>query len=245
MTNTNKLNHHRSVWVVVWATIFLVLAVMSGLALLFLDVAKEKEIDEKVAQHHEELQVSTEPVSEQQINQYTPNAFDKPQSIIISSLGIKARTVEVGLMNANKEGAQQMDSPKNIHDVGWYNCRIGATGRNVCDKYVSPEVDNGVLATVLNGHSCQGRGCIFDKLDQIGIGSEIIITMGSGNQYKYIVQSVEVIDLDKLDMDKVLSRVEVNRPGLNLISCIGQWSGHDSRGKSTMNQRVVVYSVLE
>ena len=75
-------------------------------------------------------------------------------------------------------------------------------------------------------------------------GDEIKVTMGDDAVVTYVVDEVEVVDLDDLDMKKAMSAYQLGKPGLNFITCDGSWSATDSRGVVTMNRRVVVYSSL-
>ncbi|MDO4271732.1 MAG: class F sortase [Candidatus Saccharibacteria bacterium] len=199
-------------------------------------------------QRDEALGISSEEVSSEDKKKHHVDSGDKPRLISIAKAGVnQARIQEVGLLAPSADGSQQMDVPKNIHDVGWYNCQINPIVENRCDNYVAPASDNTVNATVMDGHSCGGAatGCVFDKVGQLTAGDEIVVEIGNGSTVTYVIDLVEIVDLADVDMTKVMKPYQKDTPGLNLITCDGTWTSRDSRGVTTMNKRIVVYSSLK
>lgn len=214
-----------------------------------LDRYKRYRSEQEARAKHEravQLGLSDEPVTPEDKASYTVDANDKPRSLTIAKAGVdKARIQEVGLLSPASDGSQQMDAPKNIHDVGWYNCQLNPVAAKRCANYSSPAGSNDQVAAVIDGHSCGGDGCVFDKLSSLAKGDIIEVELGSGQMAKYLVDATETVDLDKLDMTKAMAPYQVGYPGLNLITCDGQWTSRDSRGNRTMSKRVVVYSTLQ
>lgn len=191
-----------------------------------------------------ELGLIATPVTEQDKTDYRVDN-DKPRFISIDAIGLKqARVQALGLL-APKNGSQQMDSPKNIHDAGWYNCTINPVKGNRCSNYTTPSGNDTEYASVIDGHSCDGDGCVFDKLSSLKSGDVIDIQMGDSSIVKYKINKVEVVKLEQLDMAKVMKPYQSGKPGLNLITCDGSWTKKDSRGVATMDKRVVVYSTKQ
>lgn len=192
----------------------------------------------------EQLGLIDEVLTDADKKNYRVSDPDKPRLMTISRIGINnARIQEVGLLAPTSDGSQQMDAPRNIHDVGWYNCQINPVASRRCQNYDTPDGLTETVA-VFDGHSCDGDGCVFDRLGELQSGDQIKIELGSGDVVTYVVDWVETVDLDKLDMSEVMSSHKSDRPGLNLITCNGSWTSRDSRGNRTMNQRTIVYSSL-
>lgn len=251
MVKTQKLNQNRLAIVSKRARITsnvilaLVVAVaLAGISLGIYYLTRHQSVEDAKTERAKELGLESKPVTEQDKQNYHVNG-DKPRFISIAKAGVdKARVQELGLL-APKNGSQQMDAPKNIHDAGWYNCQINPIKENRCNEYTTPSGNDTDYASVIDGHSCDGsdaKGCIFDKLTDVTIGDIIDITLGNNQVVKYKVDKVETVKLDELDMEKVMKPYQHNKPGLNLITCDGSWTRKDSRGVATMDKRIVVYS---
>ena len=143
-----------------------------------------------------------------------------PRTITISSIGVSARVTQVGI---DKEGA--MLAPSTAYDAGWYtgSSRPGENGAMVIDGHV-----RGV-----------GGPGVFDKIDTLKAGDEIIVERGDGKKLVYSVVSSETVMTDKLDMGKLLVSSNTALPGLNLITCAGTYDAKNNQ----FNQRTVVYTV--
>lgn len=189
------------------------------------------------------LKIDKTPVTDKDKAEYKV-ADGKPRFISADSIGLSnARVKEVGLSSANSDGSQQMGSPSNIYDAGWFNCLNNPVAKTRCSNYTAPGSNSTSSAAVIDGHSCEGKGCVFDKLGELKKGDKIKIEMGSGKTFTYMVVKNETVKLSDLDMDKVM-KPATNQPGLNMITCDGRWSARDSRGVRTMDKRTVVYTEL-
>ena len=81
------------------------------------------------------------------------------------------------------------------------------------------------------------REGLFTDLETLEEGDEISIETGTGKDFKYEVESLESVDLEDIDMQKVLRHYDGSR-GAILITCIGQWSEQ----ADTFTQRHIVYA---
>lgn len=231
----------RRIVVIVIAVLMVAIATTLGIR-YYQQVQAEKAAERRAQQ----MGLSDEPVTEEQRKEHQVDGYDKPKLLTIEKIDINnARIQEIGLMAPTSSGSQQMDAPVSVHDVGWFNCQINPVESKKCANYISPlGVNNTETAAVMDGHSCSGNGCVFDGLADLVAGDEIKVTMGDDAVVTYVVDEVEVVDLDDLDMKKAMSAYQPGKPGLNFITCDGSWSATDSRGVVTMNRRVVVYSSL-
>lgn len=160
----------------------------------------------------------TEP-TETEIQEYIV-APDKPRYFTIRSLGIyNARVVEVGL----KDG-DEMGTPRNAYDVGWYV------------NSVLPG-SNGV--TMLNAHGGSLGNGIFRNLPSISVGAEIVVEMGDGTKYTYIVHDLVTKNLGEEANDYMPTAFSSPTPGvasMTLITCTGDWL----MNQQTYSQRLFV-----
>ncbi len=192
-------------------------------------------------QHAKEARLSTAPVTPEMRDKYH-TAPNKPRYISVPKIKLdRVRVLELGLTNPNRNGEQQIDAPKGIHDAGWFNCKINDR-QNTCDKTAYPEDNDTQNAVVIDGHSCFGRGCVFDHIDQLKAGDKVDLTMGDNKIISYKVVAVEKVRLQDFDIDKLMRPITNGKAGLNLITCAGTWSMKDTRGIRSMDQRVVVYT---
>lgn len=154
-------------------------------------------------------------------------APNKPRYLTIAAIGLEnIPIVEVGVTSA---GA--MDAPANVHIVGWYY-RSAYPGRV------------GKWATVIDGHGGGLGDGVFRPLPDLGVGGEIVIEMGDGRKFTYVV-SEKVLKLRGKEADdymKVADRpVDAETPTLTLITCTGQWI----RSEQTYTHRLFVRAVLK
>ena len=225
--------------------VILVVALMVGGGLIawrtiFPPAMKESEA---MKERIQAMNLSTKQVSEQEKASHTVDANDKPKSITIPSIGVNdVRVQEIGLLSPSADGTQQMDAPKNIYDVGWYNCQINPVSANRCAKYVAPLSNNTSEAVVMDGHSCNTNNCVFNNIGKLKPGDLIQVVSGNNKQVDYQVELVERVKLADVDMAKVMRTYQQGTPGINLITCVGSWSARDSRGVVTMDSRVIVYA---
>lgn len=154
-------------------------------------------------------------------------AANKPRYLTIAAIGLEnIPIVEVGVTSA---GA--MDAPANVHIVGWYY-RSAYPGRV------------GNWATVIDGHGGGLGDGIFRPLPDLPVGGEIVIEMGDGKKFTYVV-SEKVLKPKGQEADaymKVADRpVDAETPTLTLITCTGQWI----RAEQTYTHRLFVRAVLK
>lgn len=145
---------------------------------------------------------------------------EKPRYIRIPSESIEARVKETGLkMDGN------VDAPKNIHDVSWYNGTI------------KPGSKSGV--TVMLGHvSGKTMPGVFGSLKNMAENDEINIERGDGKILRYRVVKVEEFEADSMNMASILYDVPKGEQSLRLITCGGRFN----RQTNQYDSRTVVYA---
>lgn len=148
-----------------------------------------------------------------------------PRYISIPSLDIqKARVMQVGVASNG-----ELDTPPNIHDVGWYN------------QSVTPGSDAGAL--LLDGHNGgPTKGGVFERLEDMGQGDLITIERGDGELFTYEVVENKTLTLEDLNdggMKRMSESASVSEEGLNIISCTGNWIP----AQNTFDQRVTIRAV--
>lgn len=164
---------------------------------------------------------STEKPSAAAIRSYTV-APQNPRYIDIPSLKVHARVLAMTVDKHN-----ELQSPYGIYDGGWY------TGSSLPGQ---------PGAMLVDGHSGIGNTHgIFHELPRLTIGAHIAITRGDGKQYVYTVVKKEIVDASKVDMSTLLVSQDSSKPGLNLITCAGDWIP----GTFSLKQRALVYAVMQ
>lgn len=148
-----------------------------------------------------------------------------PRYISIPVLGVdNARVMSVGVKTNG-----ELDTPKNINDVGWY------------DKSTTPGFGNSAL--LLDGHNGgPTKGGVFEKLPDLKLGDQITIERGDGKKFTYEVAENKTLSLDDLNnggMKRMSESASDMAEGLNLISCTGNWVP----AKNTYDQRVTIRAV--
>ena len=146
-------------------------------------------------------------------------APDAPRYISIAKISVKAMVKPVGVTAAN-----QIESPRNVFDAGWYNksAKPGQPGAMVFDGHVSSWDTNGV----------------FYELKKLEAGDEIKIERGDGTVFSYKVTRSQIYEADKVDMAAALTPVNPDKPGLNLITC----TGTVIKGTNEFDKRLVVFA---
>jgi LPXTG-site transpeptidase (sortase) family protein len=204
--------------------------------------------NELFEQQFNDLDVSTTPISDAERDEYTV-APKRPRYIYIPAAGVnKARILALGVKAPGKDGRQQLDVPKNIDDVGWYDCSINPVASNRCSQPALPGGGNTKVAAVLTGHTCFSRTltCVFDEISKLKRGDAITIERGDGQKLNYTVKKVETIKLADVDMDKAMLPIESGKEGLTLITCAGTYQGtKDANGVPTADKRVLVYATRD
>lgn len=149
-------------------------------------------------------------------------APDLPKFISIPSIDIdKVRILRLGV---GKDGA--IASPSNIYDAGWYSAssKPGQPGAMFVYGHVSNWQANG----------------IFYNLKKLKPNDTIMITRGDGKLFTYRVVTTKMYRYNEVDMNRVLTAIDQNKPGLNLMTCAGQVI----KGTSEFTQRLVVFTTL-
>lgn len=142
-----------------------------------------------------------------------------PRLLTIPSIGVKARVLQVGVDANNRLG-----TPKNIYDTAWYSAssKPGEMGAVLIDGHYS-------------GPNTRG---VFSKLERLKPGDVITLERGDGTSFTYTVARIETKPENEIDMAQLLVSVDTNVPGLNLITCGGDYDVH----AATFNERTVVYA---
>lgn len=147
-------------------------------------------------------------------------APDLPRLLRIGELKVSARIKPLGVNNKN-----QLRSPSNIHDVGWYeaSAKPGLGGTTLVDGHVHGPTRPGV----------------FYNLKKLEPGSRIEIERGDGATISYQVIKTEKYRADNVDMAAAMTSAVPGKEALNLITCTGAL---DKRN-NTYEDRLVVFAV--
>lgn len=143
-----------------------------------------------------------------------------PKYIAIPSIRLdETRVVSLGLLKNN-----QIASPNNIYDAGWYagSAKPGEAGAMFIYGHVS---------------SWQAKGVFYD-LKKLMPGEQVLVTRGDNKKLTYKVITTKTYQADKVDMDTVLRAIDAGKPGLNLMTC----TGHVIKGTNEFDQRLVVFT---
>lgn len=154
--------------------------------------------------------------------QVAPN---KPRYLTIASIGlINVPVTEFGVTNGN-----QLGSPKSIRVVGWFYQSAFPGKQGV---------------TVMNGHGGDLGNGIFRPLPRVQIGDEVVIEMGDGRKYTYVIREkvykklgTEANNYMPTALYKALGE---GVPTLTLITCTGNWLP----AQQTYDQRLFVRASL-
>lgn len=163
--------------------------------------------------------VDETPISESSYRNYTVSP-DIPKYIKISKLGVDAKVLTLGLGED-----REIQSPRNIYNAGWYDGsnKPGEKGAVFIDGHVS-------------GPSSPG---IFYNLKNLNSGDVITVINGDGSEHSYEVVAKESVGAGNIDMDKVLRSYDVDKQGLNLMTCNGDFNWSEQ----SFAERQIVYSV--
>jgi hypothetical protein len=175
----------------------------------------EQGVEEGTGNEPSEVDIPRSVISAYQVS----NPLD-PRYLRIPELGVFARVKNMG---ATSDGA--VDSPKNVHDVGWYN---GST-----------RPGNTAGASLLIGHvsgwTSQG---VFKEIRRLVPGSQFEVERGNGEIIRYSVTRTEKMALKDVDMSKILSTEVASQHDVKLMTCAGRYN-KDTR---TYEDRFVVYA---
>ncbi len=147
-------------------------------------------------------------------------ANDLPRFLNIQSIGVYAKVLRVGLNSSN-----EILTPKNIYNVGWYeqSSKPGQPG-----------------AVFINGHvSGPTKKGVFYNIKKMNIGDIVKLETGNAEQYEYKVVHKEEVPVNSVDMNKVLRSFDIDKQGLNLMTCGGEF---DKNSESYKN-RIIIYAV--
>lgn len=147
---------------------------------------------------------------------------NNPKYIAIPAIGITNTPVlRLGLTTS-----RAINVPDNVYETGWYDGSSlpGHSGAMFIYGHVSSWTADG----------------IFYNLHKLVTGDKVIITTGNNAVYTYQVVSSRVYPYTNVDMSQVLSPINSNTPGLNLMTCTGKVIS----GTSEFNERLVVFTSL-
>lgn len=146
-----------------------------------------------------------------------PIAVGVPVRLQIPAISVDAAVQPVGLTG---EGA--MGVPDNLSDVSWYQ------------KGVKPgEAGQAVIA----GHT-SSRGwvpAVFDDLDKLRVGDQIIVVDELGNRISFAVRESRIYDAEANPAEIYAGS---SQPHLNLITCTGRFNVITQ----SFPQRLVIFS---
>lgn len=177
-------------------------------------IAAEEEVEEVI----EEVPTQAEVIT------YTVPA-SHPRYLTIAKLGIT--NARIRALGQNSKG--QMDTPKNIFDVGWYegSSTPGTGGTMLIDGH------NG-------GPNVHG---VFKDLPSLAEGDTITVERGDGAIFHYSVIENKEIPLDEADkyMRTAMVSPIAGTESITLITCSGSWSNK----QKTYLSRQFVRAVLQ
>jgi len=180
----------------------------------------DKASDESTGQSTDGLP-SEDKIPDAVISSYSV-APDVPRYISIPKIKIsKTRILRMGL---DSEGA--IKTPRNVWDSGWYE---GSS--NPSEK---------VGSALIMGHvSGPTNGGIFYNLYRLTDGDDINVTQGDGTVYTYKVVAKEEVPADGLNMNNYLISKNVDKPGLTLMTCAGEFNPKTQ----TYDKRLAVFAI--
>jgi LPXTG-site transpeptidase (sortase) family protein len=145
-----------------------------------------------------------------------------PRFIRINKIGVEARVKRIGTKANN-----QLEAPSSVYDAGWYDgsSKPGEAGAALIDAHVAGPTKHGV----------------FYDLKKLVAGDGIQVERGDGKLINYKVVTSKSFPAESVDMNSTLVSVDPAKPGLNLITCDGQF---DSKTNEYKN-RLVVYAVQQ
>ena len=141
------------------------------------------------------------------------------ERVKIPSIGVDAVIEPVAL---TPDGA--MATPKGPHTVGWYS-----NGPHPGEEG----------SAVMAGHRGWKNGvpAVFDDLDKVRTGDEIIVTDSQGEERSFVVRETRRFARDSI-VPGVFTSIEGSH--LNLITCVGVWD----KELQSSEERLVVFADL-
>lgn len=149
-------------------------------------------------------------------------APDEPQRITIPKLKVNSRIFSMGVKADN-----QLDTPKNIFDTGWYraSAKPGERGAMLIDGHVSGMKKPGV----------------FSGIHKLAQGETISVERGDGKVFNYEVVNTKEYAVNDTDMLAAVMPVVPGKQGLNLITCSGKFDSKTSQ----YSNRTIVFATLK
>jgi len=188
----------------------------------------EVEEESEEPEEPEESEVNTDSLVAEPENidpanyQVAPN---KPRFLSISTIGLANIPVtEFGVTASN-----QLGSPVSTRVVGWYYQSAFPGKQGV---------------TVMNAHGGDLGTGIFKTLPQAKVGDEVVIEMGDGRKYTYVIEEMNYKKLGaeaNSYMYIIYEPLRENVPTLTMITCTGTWL----RDLQTYDQRLFVRASLK
>ena len=179
--------------------------------------AQVSQITDKAEQDDSDLPTEGDPP---ELSSYSV-AAELPRLLKISSIEVEARVMRLGVDKNN-----QLKSPSNIYDTGWYegSSKPGEAGTVLIDGHVHGPTKPGV----------------FMNLKKLVKGDKIEVERGDGKIITYRVVKTEIYKADQVDMAAALTSAENGKNGLNLITCHGKVDSNNN-----YSERLVVFTVQE
>jgi LPXTG-site transpeptidase (sortase) family protein len=160
----------------------------------------------------------TEPKAEN-VRKYSV-ANDLPRFINIPSIGVNSKILRLGVNNNN-----EILTPKNIYDTGWYegSSKPGEPG-----------------AVFINGHvSGPTKKGVFYNIKKLKPGDAVKLELGNADLIEYKVVHKEEVPVDQVNMNKVLRSYDIDKQGLNLMTCGGEFD----KSSDSYKNRTIIYAV--
>lgn len=143
-----------------------------------------------------------------------------PVRLIIPKISVSASIESLGLTVSG-----DLDAPKDIDNVGWYNSgpRAGSPG-----------------SAVMDGHFgiADGKHAVFEKLYTMQKGDLLYVKDSNSGVHTFIVRKTRFFQPD--ENASVVFRSNDNKAHLNLITCYGKWES----SKQSYSARFVVFTDL-
>ncbi|RYX78840.1 class F sortase [bacterium] len=217
-------DHHVFRWVAAFA-IVAVMCISAWYAYLWYTKGETPPLPIVPASAMADPTIDETPITPAQVDAHAVPA-SHPRYISMPSLGIdKARVVSVGLTKQNL-----LDTPKNIADTAWF------------EKSATPGMGAG--AVVIDGHNGGiTRDGVFAKLASLNNGDVITIERGDGKKISYAVaenKTMSLQDANTKGMKDMMNSIDLNKEGLSLITCAGNWVPRDK----VFDKRVMVRAVI-
>jgi sortase (surface protein transpeptidase) len=161
------------------------------------------------------------PVPDSVVRTYSV-APDLPRYISIPKIkNGRSRVLPMGL---DAEGL--LKTPRNVWDTAWYDG--------------SSKPGDKIGAALIMGHvSGPTNGGVFYNLYRVTDGDEINVTMGDGTVLTYTVVGKEEVPADSIEMTKYLISKDVDKPGLTIMTCAGEFNPKTQ----TYDKRLAVFAV--